>query len=301
LDHTTLVEIRFDNANLFKADFTSAILSGASFSGANLMGAIFKGVALDAASSGHIVSFKGANLQGVDFSSSTIKSAEFLSSAICVPASKTQPDVTNGVWLHSVLPSNQSLGTYLAELDKALTSYTITQPPPSILSKIFLLPGTIKGNLISVLLKQGITVSSSSSVSVDHLETTCEIIDGSKIYNLIPGYDSGFTVAYNIYLDGTAMAICSLDYNTVLSPGIVPSSLISTLKTASSGTISLSNSATLSTYQRPVVWTIFDPANGNSYTLWWGVQLSAGVSPKLTNVSYVRSSLTTLTTLFSTF
>ncbi len=296
LNHTTLVEVRFDNSNLFQADFTSAVVSGASFINANLMGSTFKGVVLDAAQSGHVVSFNNANLQGVDFSASTIKGANFLGAAICLPASTNNPGQTNGVWLAGVPKTDGNLAAYMAELDNASTFKAILQPPPSTMATQFLLPGTIKANLLGALKNAGIIVDASSVVSVADYESTWQITDGTKIYLIIPGYDSEFTVAYNVYLSGNAAVQCSLPYPYPFQTGTITSTLISDILQGSTDKIDLSATATVNTYQRPALWTVLDPVNNKTYSVWWGVELLLN---KLNNVTYVRAAFSVLKQLFA--
>ncbi len=296
LNKTTLLEVRFTNSNLYKTDFSDATLLGANFTSANLMGANFKGVLLGPAESGHDVTFEDANLQGTSFSTATFRGANLLNAAVCL-ATPTDPNSTNGVWLYEVPIGNASLPAYLSELN-AEAAQAITNPPPSILSTKFLIPGTIQTNLIGVLSGVGITVSATSTVSVAANQQTWKITDGTNVYLLIPEFDSNAYVAYGVYLEGAATPVCNLSYTTSLQAGTVPESLIQTLETNSDGQIDLSASAVLSTYLRPVVWMISDPTDGNSYTLWWGSQL-VGNAPS--NVTYVRSSIPNLISLFNKF
>lgn len=292
LNHTILLEARFDYSNLYKSDFSDAILSGASFTGANLMGAVFKGVTLGPSESGHNVSFESTNLQGTDFLSASIQGGNFLNAAMCVPVSASDANATNGVWLYEVTAGDAQLADYIQELESGSTTYSITTPPPS-----FLVPGPISADLVGVLSGHGISVSASAMVSVSFTEQTWKIADGTD-YLLIPGFDSSFTVAYNVYLEGTTSALCDLDYATALQAGTVTANLIQTLKTNSANRINLSPNAVLSTYPRPVVWNIVDATAVKSYTLWWGVQPS-GTS--LANVTYVRSAVPILIGLFQKF
>ena len=297
LNRTVLIEVSFVGANLYGADFTKATVNGIDFTNANLMNAKFDGVNIGSSTSGKAVTFEHANLQGANFTKANITDAILLNAAICLPISPTQSTKTNGVWLADLQSSDPDFKAILNELNQADQLKTIINPPPSIMNAHFLKPGTIQPNLHGLLSQNGLDVSSSSDVSIITYSTTWKIIDStsSKTYLLIPGYNSNFTVTYNVFQSGIPAEICEISYNTTLNNGQVSSSLSSILKTNSNGKITLSEQAELSQYQRPVIWRILDAVANKSYTLWWGVEY---MNRALNNVTYIRSSTPSLHSLF---
>ncbi|HZV71086.1 MAG TPA: pentapeptide repeat-containing protein [Saprospiraceae bacterium] len=306
LTGTTLVDVQFNNANLYKVDFTSAILTGANFAGANLMEAVFNGVVFDSGTIERHVTFNKANLQGTDFTGSRITGGNFLDAAICMPVSTSTPGATFGVWLKNIQPANPLFNAYVAELDKGSKQVRLEQAPMTLVSK-FLQPGAIKPQLVGILTAKEIVVNTNSMVAVSETQDTWKITDGTNVYTLIPGFDKNSIVAFEIYkdvVDNPPALVTNIDYYTPLKIGKVTQALIDLLKSKPGDQqINLGANANVSKFKRAVAWTVTDLTTNTGYALWWGVYL-VDLSPtesEVQNAIFVRSSLPELTTLFNIF
>lgn len=282
LDSAILEGVDFTASNLGDANLKEATLNDAIFDDCVLTNAHFDGAPLLPGQEGRGVSMQRANLQGASFNNAKLFGANLQNAAICLPSSA--PQGTYGVWLTEILPTDSAYQATLAELENA---QTLTTLDPSYESD--LAPGIISSTVMTALNQAGIMVSPNATVTIVESDQTFLVVDGGANYLIIPGIDNNALASYQVIpSNSTSPFYIPLADGALFRTGSVSAQVRSDFQ--SSGGVTLSSNAAMTTTQRAVIWQIIDTT---VYDLWDG--FDSNDQRQL----FVRTSIPSLTSLLA--